>query len=562
MAFSCDFETTTLIDKVSVWLWGITEIGNTLNFNYGENISEFFRFFEGRNEKLYFHNLKFDGNFIIYELFKQGYTYKKERKYLQEGNFTTIISDMGQFYYIGVKMKNGGYIEIYDSFKIIPFPVKDIAKTFNLPIKKGEIDYTRHNTPCDVTEEEIAYLKNDCEIVARALNILFNEGNTKMTTASNAFKNYLDIVGGKKDFKKIFPPLPLDIDRSIRRAYKGGFAYVSPNFKDKTVSDGIVLDVNSLYPSVMYGNCHKTFMNGTPLPFGEPIYFEGKYVKNKNFPLFIQAFKCSFELKENHIPTIQIKRSIFKDTEYLESSGDEEPVLYLTNIDLKLFFDHYNVYNPQFLYGYMFRASTDLFKDYIDIWIAKKNKATIEHNGGIRTIAKLMLNSLYGRFALNPEVCSKYPVYDEKYDKVRYKLHDCEMREPVYIPIGAFVTAWARYVTISSAQKVYPRFMYADTDSLHLEGKEIPAFLWVDDVELGAWKHESTFTKAKYLRAKRYIEIINGETCVTCAGLPKQSKKYVSFDNFVNGSTYGGKLVPKVVSGGVVLKETEFTLKT
>ena len=42
----------------------------------------------------------------------------------------------------------------------------------------------------------------------------------------------------------------------------------------------------------------------------------------------------------------------------------------------------------------------------------KKNQATIDKNYGLRTIAKLMLNSLYGKFALNPNVQGKYPVLD------------------------------------------------------------------------------------------------------------------------------------------------------
>ena len=76
-----------------------------------------------------------------------------------------------------------------------------------------------------------------------------------------------------------------------------------------------------------------------------------------------------------------------------------------------------------------------------------------------------------------------------------------ETRVPLYIPVGTFVTSYARNVTIRAAQKCYYRFIYADTDSLHLIGKEIPP-IDVDQLKLGAFKLESVFTKAKFLRSK------------------------------------------------------------
>ena len=40
-------------------------------------------------------------------------------------------------------------------------------------------------------------------------------------------------------------------DAEIRRAYRGGFLYEDDWFRGRGVSGGIVLDANSLYPSVM-----------------------------------------------------------------------------------------------------------------------------------------------------------------------------------------------------------------------------------------------------------------------------------------------------------------------
>lgn len=138
------------------------------------------------------------------------------------------------------------------------------------------------------------------------------------------------------------------------------------------------------------------------LPFGEPFYFSGQYKDDFVYPLYIQMITCSFKLKENKIPTIQLKNNIgFKGNEYLESSNDEIVCLCLTNIDLKLFFEQYNVYDLEFVGGWKFKGMKGLFKDFIDKWISRKNEATITKNAGQRTLAKLMLNSLYRK------ICNK-----------------------------------------------------------------------------------------------------------------------------------------------------------
>ena len=92
---------------------------------------------------------------------------------------------------------------------------------------------------------------------------------------------------------------------------------------------------------------------------------------------------CSFEIKKNKIPTIQIKNNkiFFRENEYLESSSGEIVCLVLTSVDLKLFLEHYNVYDIEYISGWKFKSTEILFKEYIDKWIQVKNNATIEGNG-------------------------------------------------------------------------------------------------------------------------------------------------------------------------------------
>lgn len=592
MLFTADFETTTEENDCRVWAWAVCEIGNESNFIHGNSIDSFFQFLENtKNSTYYFHNLKFDGEFILCYLFENGFKHVTDRKDEATKTFTTLISDKGQFYSIKIIFKKQGkktkYVKIYDSLKILPFSVAQIAKGFNLPISKLEIDYQAYRAQGhELTQEEIDYIRNDVEIVARALNTLFSQDLTKMTQGSNALHDYKKTVT-EKAFNRWFP-VP-DYDRDVRQSYKGGYTFLNPAYKNKDIGEGIVLDVNSLYPSVMR-NC--------PLPFGEGIYFQGKYEHDSLYNLHVQMLTCQFELKEGYLPTIQLKNNLaFIPTQYLTSSGAEEVTMCLTSVDLEIFFKHYNVYNIEYHSGWKFKSTMGLFTDYIDKWTKVKIESTLNGNKAMRTLAKLMLNALYGKFALNPVVCSKIPYYSE--GVIKYRNGEKETRDPIYIPVGTFITAWARYKTITSAQKVYNIFAYADTDSLHLDlplppelstmsneeleklttadlqkyGLPIPDDFLIDPVALGAWKIESRFTRARFIRQKSYIEDWNSpETWdteaynkdllnITCAGMPKECYKYVNWENFHEGATYKGKLQPKHVKGGIILKDIDFTIQ-
>lgn len=588
MLYTADFETTTDIDDCRVWAIGLFEIFSEDNFIYGNDIDFLMTWIYNleENSTLYFHNLKFDGEFIIDWLFRNGFEHVKDKKELSRNTFTTLISNMGAFYSMTIAFENGRKIDIIDSLKILPFSVEQVAKMFNLPIHKLEIDYkAKRKKGHKLTQKEVKYLRNDVEIMARALQTLFNQDLTKMTQGSNALYDYKKIVG-EKNFKKWFP-IP-KYDEEIRESYKGGFTYLNPKYKGKTIGEGIVLDVNSLYPSVMYTR---------KLPYGEGVYFNGEYKEDKVYDLYVQFFTCQFELKENFIPTLQIKNncSQFRPTEYLTSSNGLDVTLCMTSVDLEMFKRHYNIYNIIYHNGWKFKSTVGLFKDYIDKWTKIKIESTENGNKGMRTLAKLMLNALYGKFALSPHVKSKMPFYDDLEDRVKYKIGESEKRDPIYIPIGTFITAWARYKTIETSQKIKEYsinkygedlYIYSDTDSIHtlLPLEDVKELMEIHPTKLGAWDNENKFKRARFLRQKCYIEEIyasekeiedyknkNNDLAhhctndtilkITCSGMPPRCYKDVTFSNFKLGQKYGGKLSMKHVKGGIVLIDIDFTLK-
>lgn len=576
--FVADFETTTNINDCRVWAYAICEVENRENVIIGTTIDDFMKWCRDRteNDTIYFHNLKFDSQFIMSWLFHNNFTHTVDPTLKASNTFNTLISDKGLFYSVEVifskKGKKVNKVVFQDSLKLIPLSVDKIAKSFKLPISKLEIDYKAHdNLPIGspLSTEEKEYIKHDVQIVAYAVDYFHKQGLTKMTIGSCALAEYKKIIG-KRNFDRFYPTPKYHDD--VKQSYRGGFTYLNPKFKEKTIKNGIVLDVNSLYPSVMYDSY---------LPFGTPIFFNGKYEDDPIYPLYTQMISCQFELKKGKIPTIQIKHGYsFRANEYLTNSGNTEVVICLNSVDLKLFFEHYNVYNLEYISGWKFKSAHGLFNKYIDKWSTEKIKAKKEGNHGMYLISKLFLNSLYGKFGTDTKIKSKIPYLGED-DIIHYTDSEVEYRDGIYVAMASFITSYARFKTISAAQTIMDnyntgksniQFVYADTDSLHCISPdfELPEGLEIDDTKLGAWKYESKFNKAKFLRQKCYIENstedINNdnpdyELKITVAGMPKSCYPFVNFNNFKIGASYKGKIQPKMVPGGVVLADIDFTIK-
>lgn len=576
MIWCCDFETTTQPEDCRVWAWKAIEIhekeescGTSLDsfLNWCSNLENY--------DTIYFHNLKFDGEFIVCGILLSDWHLKRERGRLGNREFRCLIGDMGQWYQIELGFQKKS-INILDSLKIWNFSIRELAKSMGMEISKGEIDYSFYRpVGYEPTLPEWDYIDRDVRIACRAMAFFLDEGYTKMTAGANALWSYRMLIG--KQWEYWFPLLDNDTDDFIRKSYRGGWTYTNPVFREIEVGYGIVLDVNSLYPSRMYDEL---------LPWGQPVYFTGKAKPGNMYPLYVQRILVNFHLKSGHFPTIQDKHNIrFGSTEYIRDTHGDPLELTLTNVDLELMEEQYHIDGIEYLDGFYFKGNRDMFKSYIDHWMSIKEEASRNHDKPKRNQAKLFMNSLYGKFAKRPKGQSKYPELTEE-GSIHLLLGEQEERGGLYIPVGTFITAYARAYTIRSAQAVSERFLYADTDSLHLLGGDIPDGLAIHDSHLGAWKHESTFRRGIYLGAKCYAEELeisreeieaylkeNPEKAglidvhnstrlsITCAGMPERSKDKIRFEDFRVGLKVGDKLVPKHVRGGVVLQETTFEIK-
>ena len=227
---TADFETTT--EKFyleygysKVWLWAISNNEGHM-IAHGEDIDSFMKYcIENLNNYIvYFHNLKFDGSYILSYLLDNKVEYKDKIASRDKKCYNTLISEEGQFYQITYHARVQTTIRFQDSLKLLPFKVKKIAEDFNLSIKKGIIDYDDYT----VNEETLSYIQNDVEIVALALKEIKALGMNNMTTASCAYNNFSQMFPFMSSY---FPELDREWLEKYRLSYRGGRSQVNPAYE-------------------------------------------------------------------------------------------------------------------------------------------------------------------------------------------------------------------------------------------------------------------------------------------------------------------------------------------
>ena len=640
--YSADLETTVYEGQTSTEAWASALVAldsdEPLVFH---SLRDTLDYLDTQDEDavLYYHNLKFDGNFwlsfLLNEMhFKQGLIdnhsqdskpYFKDKKDLNNKEVIYLISSMGQWYTITFKYK-GHLYTLKDSLKLLPFTLREIGEAFKTEHRKLDMDYEGYRfAGCEITPEEMQYIKNDVLVLKEALNIMFAEGHNKLTIGSCCLAEYKKIVGSY-DWSVFFPRLDtIDIDPElygastadeyIRNAYRGGWCYLVKGCSGKTYTNGTTADVNSLYPSMMHSE------SGNVYPLGKPNFWKGSEIPRialaSNKYYFIRI-RCRFYLKHGKLPFIQIKHNFrYKATEMLETSdvynkkdgsyysqyydsqGNLQNTiveLTLTKTDYILLREHYDLYDFEILDGCWFFADCGIFDAYIN----KYKKIKMENKGAKRTEAKLFLNNLYGKMATSTISSFKYAVEQED-GSLGYKVVAEQDKDPIYIPVGAAITSYSRNFTIRAAQQNFygadkRGFKYADTDSIHcdLDPSEIKG-IKVSDTEFCCWKLEAQWDIAKFIRQKTYVEHVTHEDLkpiekpyynIKCAGMPescknlllasmgereatkKEKEKYGEFlktkrtlDDFKIGLQIPSKLIPKTIKGGVILAETDFTMR-
>lgn len=565
--FVADFGTNDNEEKgiSEVYLWGVKSIYNE-NFDYGFDLKSFFNHLNeiGKRKviKVFFHNLKWQGSFILHYLFKNGYRYVSEFKN-EPYTFKTVITSIGAFYTIKVKLKYNTVVEFVDSMKIIDLKIEDIPKSFDLDLERKDTVF-KNALEGLATLVDVELLHTDCLIVAKALLYFFDKNLNKNTIGANAILSYTKIIRTYRDFYKenlqgidtikgirdIFPKIEDEEYDKMRKASKGGFMYLNEQFKNKILGNGFVIDVNALYGYML---------STKAMPYGKPIYGEGMYIKDEEYPLYIQSFSCRFSLKEGKLPFVEQGNKLMDLQRFLRSEN-EIVQLTLCSVDFELFLQNYNVEILHYYWHYKFRSSKILFSKYVGEWHRKKVYGKESYLKGEYQVAKSMLNNLPGKFATSHNNLLKVPVM--KNEQLCFELVEEKRKRTLYLPVYIFTTAYGRDFIINYAQQNLENFIYSDTDSIHMLGdiKDLKGDIEIDNSKIGAFKVEHKFEFAKYLKLKTYLLECDKKKVVCVASLPEYCHNQINFNNFNYGTEIKGKYLMTQVKGGMKLIPEVFTL--
>ena len=609
-----DFETTVDQEHTEVWAAASIKLADPTAPEYVRvqtSIDEYLEYLMKQSENLlvFFHNLRFDGSFILSAVMNmEGWhqykaadgSYRADNFFLRDNKaFAYTISDTNEWYEIKLSY-NGKQIRFIDSLKLLPMTLEDMGKGFDTKYKKLTMEYKGDmKAHGEITEEQMAYIKNDVLVPHEVIKKMRAEGHRKSTIGACCLSEFKKMRYGayadEYDYRLEFPDLykvkcPFEgyenADQYIRESYHGGMTTVVKGKENVVFGGGCTYDYNSMYPSQMIA--HK-------YPYGMPHWFSHKIPEEayENDRYYFVRIRTRFYLKENMLPTVQIKGNVlYNSREWLTTSDVDgkkfyigvdgklhrtEVTMTMTMTDFKLLQEHYRLEDCVILDGCWFDTKAGMFDEYVNYWADKKIKAV---NKAERLISKLFLNNLYGKFSQSNK--NEYKVYHMCEDGIMRSeiLEDKRPKEPGYIPVGAAITAYAREALIEAGQANYEYLVYMDTDSIHCCCKtDKIKGIKIHDSDLGAWKLETTWDEGIFVRAKTYVEHIYDESnpyeddgCyynVKCAGMGKGPKEIFvkgledgtyKITDFKKGLTLPNNLKARLINGGTVLMEMEYKM--
>ena len=334
------------------------------------------------------------------------------------------------------------------------------------------------------------------------------------------------------------PEDPETLDGFIRKAYRGGWCYLSEHGHSYTGS-GVVYDVNSLYP----------FMAARkPLPWGEPTYFKGEIpedVIDSDRHYYYVSIKCTFDIKPGFFPYISINDfthrwgepldtsdyidySGIRHKEYVDRDGTKHKIvaeLTLSKTDYEMMKKVYTLNDVEIIGGVYFLTTRFAFNDFVDYFYSLKQECRASGDRATEKAAKMILNSCIGGFAKIQDRTGIVFDFDKDGDVFESVIRT-HSQSKSHIHIAAAILAYAREFIYNAAMANHDRFMYCDTDSIHLSGLEPASGITVSD-KLGDFKEEHRFHACDYFKRKMYGLQEEKGVSLTMAGISKEYRTYI-----------------------------------
>jgi len=459
-------------DFVEPFIWGFYDGESYLQFDgpgATDNLASHVSKFRGR---VFAHNGgKFDFHFLI--------------DYLDKQKHLCVINGR-------IAKARLGRATLQDSYCILPVPLSALEKEqFDYSIlSKGK----RHIPENKIKIEE--YLKSDCVYLYKYVKTFIDSYGLNLTLASTALKQWKSMGGlvpsSNKAYYDHFSPF-----------YFGG--RVEP-FKAGIFEGSYkIYDIKSAYPTAM--------------KFHHPIG-TNFYETRRPSDSLIQASMMHIQCESFAAFPKRTKEGLF----FPHCKGD----FFVTGWEFIKAIETGTIKNHKILNAFVFDETCD-FSAYVDHFYKMKSDAERDGNHAKRTFAKLFLNSLYGKFAANPENYEEfyldeygaYPndgfspgmlygdhqLFSRPLPKKKWKFYN--------IVTAASITGWVRAYLWESINKC-DDVLYCDTDSIICSNGDNLKM----GKELGDWDLEGEAFKVAIAGKKMYsCFLTDGKTKHACKGV-------------------------------------------
>lgn len=469
----------------------------------------------------------------------------------------------------------------------------------------------------DLMTEMVRYCENDVFVLSESLmkytevccSFVFRSPLKSVTVPQFTYQMYLELY---LPVKRICY-LDLNESRFARRALRGGNTNVRRLYYEASAErceqgDGArYIDIQSLYPAVQFSD---------PMPIGRPsVRYFTSIDKQRVFHVqpseaelrsFFGFIECDISLPhEDNValpfhPVLSLRGKIRNHLTLISHYHPLERVV-ITSVECQAALDQ--GYRITHVYRMdVYQKSTGLFRDFVSTWLKLKllnspipdgcdkrsyvvlcNKRykfqpalcvkdfPTTPNVAMRGLAKLMLNSLWGKFGQRSDMISKEIlkhgsdvfrlnaqiqqgwVVEKKREFIRQSNGMCSpfqiadvvnylKRETKNVAVAAFVTAHARLRLWQAMQKCGDRVLYHDTDSIVYEVKNNQRL--VDEgMFLGDWESETgdrLLSQFVSLAPKTYAyrynpmpggpvrEVVKGKGC----SLNRENSTWIHFDAY------------------------------
>lgn len=477
-----------------------------------------------KNVVIFVYNLSFEWSFILPVMLERGFKYKEQISDEDEFVYNTVSThSVSSVWNINIKFhKKSGMIIFRDLAKIYGGGLGKVAKAFNLPTQKGEIDY-RKNRLHDyvVTKEEKEYCFKDTRIIVDIL-LEMQRRNDKfffnsMSMASYSMRMMIKYGWPRSmkpyaKYREQYPELELEETNFLRNAVSGGITYAPERWQFKVIEHDIIhIDKNSMHPSSAYYN---------KFAYGYGEHCLGRPIDYANY-----SNCCHIKISFYGVKLHSIIKLIG-----LNFVDDYELTLWDFEIDtMKKCYENLTI---EYIDYYRYRKKPLVWRKYYAHCYYSRLEAKKNNDDFSVLYYKLLMNSSYGKSLERGHLESFENIIDEEgiiTSITHPKKLDPKKREwnakYTYLPYGSQIPAYSRCDLIELALKIgYEKVVYFDTDSIFfIKDEETVANMekyMPTQNFLGGWKIEEIITKAQFTAPKRYkAENSKGEVYIKAGGI-------------------------------------------